>query len=153
MTNQNLNMDIDSLLDGTLDDLADMPEFKPFPVGMHKCIITLEVKKVGDFQAVEVGLKAIETLELPAGSEETPVNPGDTTNVLYFLQHSNPQVAEMGQGKFKEMMKVFAAHFGAKSNRELIAEANNSEVAVVTNVRKNKDKTKSYTDIVSLDIV
>lgn len=148
-----LNMNIDALLDGTLDDLADMPEFKPFPVGAHKCTMKMEVKKVGEFQAVELGLTAIETVELPAGSTEAPVNAGDNTNVLYFLTHSNPKVAELGQGKFKEIMKALAAHFGAKSNRELMADGNGAEVLAVTDVRPNKEKTKTYTDVVSITVL
>ena len=146
--NINVNMDIDSLLDGTLDDLADLPEFKPFNPGVHKCVLKMEVKKVNEFQAVEVGLKLQETIEVPSGGE--PMVPGAETNVLYFLTHSTPKVAELGQGKFKELMKSLAEHFGVKSNRELIADANGAEVLVTTSLRKNKDKTKEYTDIVNL---
>lgn len=147
-----VNMNIDNLLDGTLDDLADLPEFKPFPVGSHKVTIKMEVKKVGNDTAVEVGMTAIETLELPAGSEEAPLQPGDNTNVLYFLTHKNPKVAELGQGQFKELMRAFAEHFGAKSNRELIADANGSECIVITGRRTNKEKTKSYTTIEGLTV-
>ena len=42
MTEQTLNLDIDNLLDGTLDDLADAPEFKPFPLGAHKIVMKWE---------------------------------------------------------------------------------------------------------------
>ena len=147
-----INMDIDSLLDGTLDDLADMPEFKPFPAGAHRCSLKMEIKKITEQTAVEVTLKAIETAEL-ANAEDTPLNAGDSTNVLYFLTHKNPKVAELGQGKFKELMKSLAEHFGAKSNRELIAEGNGAEVLVVTSLRANKDKSKYYTDITAMSVV
>lgn len=149
---ENLNLNIDSLLDGTLDDLADMPEFKPFPVGTHKVTLKMEVKKINDDHAVEVGLTAIETIEQPAGATEPPLQPGDSTNVLYFLTNKNPKVAELGQGQFKELMKALAEHFGAKPNRELIADANGAEVLVVTGRRMNKDKTKSYTTIEGLTV-
>lgn len=147
MSDKQINMDIDSLLDGTLDDLADMPEFKPFPVGTHKVTFKAEIKKIEKDTAVEVGMVAIETVELPAGSEDTPLAAGDNTNILYFLTHSNPKVAEMGQGQFKELMKQVAEHFGAKSNRELVECLNGAEGLVVTGQRQNKDKTKSYTTI------
>lgn len=153
MSDKQINMDIDTLLDGTLDDLADMPEFRPFPTGIHKCTVNMEVKEVSGQRAVEVKLTAIETVELPSGSEDTPLNAGDSTNVLYFLTHSNPKVAEMGQGGFKELMKVAAAHFGSKSNRELIADMNGAECLVSTTTRQNKDKTKSFTGIDSIQIV
>lgn len=144
MSNENFN--IDSLLDGTLDDLADAPEFKPFPAGTHKVVITIVQKKIGTHPAFEVGMKAVETLEL-ANSEEAPLAAGATTSVAYMMDN------DLGQGNFKKILASLAAHFGAKSNRELIAEAQNLEVAVVTKTRMNKDKTQSYTDIVELQVI
>lgn len=150
-----INMNLDALLDGTLDDLADMPEFKPFAAGTHLCTLGLEVKKVGEHNAVEVSLKHKETVEL-SDTTETPPNPGDSTNVLYFLSHSNPKVAEIGQGQFKELMKSLAEHFGAKSNRELIADGNGCEAYVVTNLREEKKQGKltgkKYTGIVAVKV-
>jgi len=140
------DFNIDSLLDGTLDDLADAPEFKPFPAGTHKVIITIVQKKIGTHPAFEVGMKAVETLEL-ANSEEAPLAAGATTSVAYMMDN------DLGQGNFKKILASLAAHFGAKSNRELIAEAQNLEVAVVTKVRPNKDKTQLYTDIVELQVI
>lgn len=136
---------IDSLLDGTLDDLADVPEFKPFPAGAHKVIINITQKQIGTHPAFEVGMKAIETLELANASDE-PLAAGATTNVAYMMDN------ELGQGNFKKLLAAFAEHFGAKSNRELIADAQNCECLVVTKVRQNKDKTQSYTDIVTLQV-
>jgi len=140
------NFNIDSLLDGTLDDLADAPEFKPFPAGTHKAIVTIIQKKIGTHPAFEVSLKAIETLEL-ANSEDTPLAKDATTSVAYMMDN------ELGQGNFKKILTSLAGHFGAKSNRELIADAQNLEVLVVTKQRMNKDKTQSYTDIVELAVV
>jgi hypothetical protein len=154
MTEIVLNQDIDNLLDGTLDDLADLPEFKPFPPGLHLCTVKMEVKEIGDkkHKAVEVSLTAKETLETPAGSDEV-VSPGQADKVLYFLTHDNPKVAEIGQGQFKEMMKAFAEHFGAKSNRELMADANGAEVAVATSLRKDKnDPAKKYLKIDAIKV-
>lgn len=154
MSDKDIITDVDALLDGTLDDLADMPEFKPFPVGTHKVKPKLEIKKIDGFSAVEVKLTAIETLELPSGSEESPLAAGDNTNVLYFLNHSNLQVAEMGQGGFKELMKIAAEKFGAKPNRQLIEDLNScDEVVVVTGQRKNKEKTKTFTSIENMVIL
>lgn len=144
-------MNIDQLLDGTLDDLADMPEFKPFPPGTHRITLKIEVKKVNEDTAAEVSMTALETIEL-ADPTGTPLAAGDSTNVLYFLSHKNPKVAEMGQGQFKELMKALAEHFGAKSNRELIAEGNGAECIVVTSLRSNKEKTKTYTAIDALQV-
>ena len=137
---------IDSLLDGTLDDLADAPEFKPFPAGTHKVSITIVQKKIGTHPAFELAMKAIETIEL-ANSDDTPLATGATTSEAFMMDN------ELGQGNFKKILKSLADHFGAKSNRDLIAEAQNLEVLVVTKVRQNKDKTQSYTSIVELQVI
>jgi len=140
------NFNLDSLLDGTLDDLADAPEFKPFPAGTHQVVITITQKKIGTHPAFEVGMKAIETKEL-ANSEDTPLVAGATTSVAYMMDN------ELGQGNFKKLLASLAAHFGPQSNRALIDAAQNAEVFVVTKVRQNKDKTQSYTDIVELQVI
>lgn len=147
----NDNFDVNSLLDGTLDDLADLPEFKPFPAGSH--VVTLQVidktatkDRVNGHPGFEVKMKAVETQEL-ANSDDTPLVAGSETGVLYLLD--NP----IGQGSFKKFLASAAAHFGAKSNRELIADLQGATVLVVTRVRQNKEKTQSYTDIVEMQVV
>jgi hypothetical protein len=139
-------IDMDKLLDSTLDDLADAPEFKPFPAGTHKVVITIVQKKIGIHPAFEVGMKAVETIEL-SNSDEVPLAAGATTSVAYMMDN------DLGQGNFKKILASLASHYGAKSNRDLISEAQNAEVLVVTKVRMNKDKTQSYTDIVELQVV
>lgn len=140
------NFDMDSLLDGTLDDLADAPEFKPFPAGTHKVTLAITQKKIGTHPAFEVEMTAVETIELSDTSEE-PLKAGAKASVAYLMDR------ELGQGNFKKLLKSFAAHYGEKSNRELIAEAQNAEVLVVTKTRQNKEKTQTYTDIVELQVV
>lgn len=143
-----MSNDLDSILDGTLDDLADMPEFKTFVPGTHKATITWDLaKKINDKTFVEAKLVAIETVELPAGSEDTPMNRGDESTCLFDLKN------EYGQGDFKEIMKSLAAHYGAKSNRELVEASQNAEVLVVTTQRPNKEKTKKYMKIVALEVL
>jgi hypothetical protein len=127
---------MDSLLDGTLDDLADAPEFKPFPAGVHKVTLKIEQKKIGTHPAFEVSMTAVETIELADATNETPLVKGATTSVAYMMD------MELGQGNFKKILASLSAHFGTKSNRELIADAQNLECLVVTKVRMNKDKTQ-----------
>ena len=139
------NFDINALLDGTLDDLADMPEFKPFPPGAHKVIINVTQKVINKHPAFEVSMKAVETIEL-ANAADTPLTKDAETSVAYMMDN------ELGQGKFKRILSAVAAHFGQKSNRELIAEMSNLECLVITTQRQNKEKTQSYTDIVEISV-
>ena len=161
MTNENLNLDIDSLLDGTLDDLADAPEFKPFPIGAHRIVMSWETKQLDDKKLqgkkntiVTLKMKAFETVETPAGSEEV-CSPGQEENIGFFLvHHSSPKAMEIGQGAFKEIMKSLAGHYGAKSNRELMADSEGAEALVTTGLRADKtDKAKKYTTLEKLVIV
>lgn len=144
---ENQEINIDSLLDGTLDDLADAPEFKPFPAGAHRVTVTLAQKVINKHPAVEVAMKAIETLELAKPDEDQPLAAGATASVAYMLDN------ELGQGNFKKILRSAADKFGNKSNRDLMADLQNAEVVVVTKQRQNKDKTATYTEIVELQVV
>ena len=144
------NFNMDALLDGTLDDLKDMPEFKPFPKGAHRVVINIEQKKIDGWPAFEIKLKALETVELADATVDQPVESGAETSVAYFMAHEKDIVAELGQGKFKLIMASAADKFGAKSNRDLIADCQGAEALVATGLRDNKDKTKKFTDIEAL---
>lgn len=138
--------DINALLDGTLDDLADAPEFKPFPVGTHHCSIKLVQKPINKKPAFELTLTAIETKEL-ANQDDVPLKQGDECSIAFILDN------DFGQGGLKKVLAAAAEKFGAKSNRELIEEVQNAEVFVVTKLRTNKEKTASYTDMVEIAFI
>lgn len=132
--------DIDSLLDSSIDDLADLPEFAVFPNGLHRVVINFESKKVNDHPSVELKMKLIETVEL-ANAADTALEPGAESSVLYMLDN------EFGQGKLKTIISQLKESFGGTSLREVMENANGAEVSVVCKVRQNKDKTQSYTDV------
>lgn len=138
---------LDSLLDATLDDLADLPEFKTFPNGAHKVVIEFEKKEVNKHPSIELKMTAVETLELADPAKDEPLAAGTTGNVLYMLDN------EFGQGKLKEIIKPLAAHLGVSKISEVIEQAKGMEVVVVTKVRQNKDKTQSYTDVSKLEVL
>jgi hypothetical protein len=138
------NFNLDTLLDGTLDDLADAPEFRPYPAGTHKVILTLVQKPINNKPAFEANFKAVETIELANPGEDTPLAPGAQASVAFILDN------EYGQGGLKNVLKAAAEKFGAKSNRELIADIQNAEAAIVTSLRANKDKTAYYTNLIEI---
>ena len=131
---------LDSLLDSTIDDLADLPEFAVFPNGVHKVVIKWESKEVNKHPCLELGMTAVETVEL-ANAADTPLVAGATSSVLFMLDN------EFGQGKMKSLMQTLATAVGTKSIRETMEASNGMEVQVVCKVRQNKDKTQSYTDV------
>jgi hypothetical protein len=143
--NANVNSSL-SLLDSTLDDLADMPEFKVYPNGAHIVTISFEEKSVNDHPCVELKMVAVSTEEL-ANPEDTPLVAGDTGSVLYMLDN------EFGQGSLKAVLKPLGQYFGIGNLREIMDAANGAECMVVTKQRQNKEKTQTYLSVTSINVV
>lgn len=146
MQNEN-SPELDALLDATLDDLADMPEFLKYPAGAHKVIIIgFTQKVVNKHPSFELGMKLVETLEL-ADPTDAPVAPGTETAVLYMMDN------EIGQGSFKDVIKPIGAALGTGSMREILEGAKGMEVVVVTKIQPKKDDPEvKYMKIVSLAV-
>ena len=151
--------DMDDLLDMTLDDIADLPEFRPFTPGGHTATLTLERKKIGDHPAVEANFKLIETIEYsePSDAEYDETDPdavdnrnkpGAESSCAFMLDN------EFGLGFLKELCKPLAAHFGVNKLSEIINETKDVEVAIVTKIRTDKkDSSKHYLEVVQLDVI
>jgi hypothetical protein len=147
MSQDQTQVDMNSILDGTIDDLMDAPTFEPFKAGSHRIVISdIEQLVVNKHPSFKVKLKLLETLEL-GNSSDTAQAAGSEAEVLYMMDN------EMGQGNFKNILKSLAAHFGTATNRETIAAAKGAECVVITNVRTNKEKTASYTEIKNIEVV
>lgn len=140
------NTNMDDLLDSSIDDLADMPEFAVYPAGVHKVIIDFEKKEVNKHRCVELKMKLIETLELANPDEEVPQAAGTEATVLFMLDN------ELGQGKLKDILRVLAPIVGTTKISDVLIAAKGMEVIVVTKVRQNKEKSQSYTDIVKMSV-
>lgn len=138
------NQNFDAILDASLDDLADLPEFASFPAGVHRCTVSLTKKEINSKPAIEVKLVAIETVELSKPEEDKPVNAGQVSSAAYFLDN------EFGQGAFKKLVAPLAASLGVSSLRELLEQAEGTEVEAVTAFRKNKKTGEEYFDIKKL---
>lgn len=146
---------LDSILDSTLDDLADMPEFKPFVAGAHKVVITFKAKEVNKKPGVEIGMKAVETVEL-ANPDDAPLAPGAETSVLFLLRNNDGSKNEIAEGKLKEILKSLKEGLGIQgTNREIMEAANGAEVLAVTKIKKNtkNDPPTENTDIVKIAVV
>ncbi len=147
---------IDSLLDATIDDLSDIPEFKPFPIGAHRASIKWDyTKKVNDKTVVELSVTAIETLEL-SNPEDTPTKAGDSTNILFQFTKKDGTPNELAQGLWKALLKPLQEHFKTASNRETMDASQGAEVLIVTNMRSDKkdpNNIKYYTDIKNLQVI
>lgn len=161
MPNDTLNQDIsfDDLLDGTLDDIADMPEFKPFAAGAHKLSLQWDyTKKINDMPAIELKLTCIESVEL-TNPEDVPPKAGDTTNVIFILKKKDEQGKvvrnELAEGQWKKILAELAPAFPeANGNpRALMDGSKGFEVLGVTSIRENKKDKNNIKQYTSLDAI
>jgi hypothetical protein len=143
---QNQDFNLDNLLEGTLDDLADFPEFRPYPAGTHRVNFSFEWDKK-DKTILFGKMKLLETLE-QTDAEEKPLEVGAEASVRYDLSNV------YAQGNLKKILASAAAHFGAKKNSELITDMQNVECLAVTKLVTSKKNTEQkYVDIVELQVV
>lgn len=147
MSNVN-QLDLDSLLDSTLDDLADAPSFKPFPAGTHRVSCSFDVKQIGDKAAFELTCTMLEPIELADPTQELP-KAGDTASTAYFMGN------DVGEGKFKVISKIFMEALNLENTKRAIIEGvKDVECVIISDVRTDKkDPTKQYFGIVELQVV
>jgi len=138
--------DLNNILDGTLDDLAELQEFAVFPAGAYHVKLSATSKKIGTHPAIEITLTVIETKEL-ADASLTPPAGGARGNVAFMLDN------EIGQGRLKKLLKPIGEHFGSGKISDVLAAMEGAEALAVTSVRMDKTKTKSYLDIVELHML
>jgi hypothetical protein len=152
MTNANTaDFNMDSLLDGTLDDLADVPGFGNPPAGAHKFSINWDTKPKDKAGYIVLKLTGIETIELTDASD-TPMVAGTICTKQFNMQN------EYGQSDFRKIMASLATHYGAGSNRELLEKSEGAECLIITKLKAGKKKEGStevpmFLDIVELSVI
>jgi len=138
---------LDSLLDATLDDLADLPEFKPFPVGAHRVLASFATKEINGKAAVELVFKYQEAVEL-ADLQDAEPKAGDTSGTVFMLDN------EYGQGNLKKCALPFGAALGFSTIREIVEGVQDVECVVITSLRKDKtDPDKVYLVVKEIEVI
>jgi hypothetical protein len=141
------NSNLDSLLDVVLDDLKELPEFKPFQPGAHKVLMNISAKEIGNEPAIELAFKLVETIEL-ADTSATPDAPGQECSTAYQLNN------EFGQGSLRKALDQLSAHYGVRGLREIAEATNGVELLLVSGLRQDKkDKDRQYLSIKSLTVI
>ena len=125
------------LLEDSIEDIADLPSFKPFPAGAHTCTIKFEQKEVNDNAGIVVTFTLVETQEQD-NPDETPATAGDTCSVFCALQGTEDQV-KFGKGRLKEILVPLGEHLGKTDSFEIMEDMQNAEVAIVSTTRMGKD--------------
>lgn len=150
--NETLDLDsMDDLLDRSLDDIADLPEFNTFWPGVHKCKIKWEAKKFErtvdnvkkQVPHMQLTLEYVELMEhADAKHDESPAKAGDKCSTSYDLTNEN------AMGALKKATKSLGIHLGTTNVKEIIKGSQDFEVAVVVKNRFGKDdKTVRYLQV------
>lgn len=137
-------MNLDALLDGGFEQLADKPEFKPYPAGVHAANIFFKDKQFGekgkDGAGFEVKFKYLENVEL-VNSEDAVPKADDEMTMNLNLTAQKDGTRENAQGNLKLILAAAKIKFPeANSVRELIAAAQGQAAAITTSIRKNRQK-------------
>lgn len=139
----NSTPDIDSLLEGTLDDLADLPESSPFPSGAYQVLMTLESKTINKKPAVEAKMKLV-SVEKMEDESATPPVPGHESTVLYILRNNDGKANEIAQGQLKKLATAIAEGLDLPAPvrvSEVIAAAKSLSCLVVVTAKMDKKDT------------
>lgn len=99
-------LNLDQLLDTSISDLADLPEFKQPPAGAHRCYFNLSAKEINKEPALVMNFKVIETLELEDPETDKPLEAGDEFDIVGIM------TSEFGQGLVKSVAAKACAAVG-----------------------------------------
>ena len=139
--------DLDNLLDATLDDLDDLPSFKPFSPGAHRVLATFGTKEINSKAAVTLDFKLIETLELADPQDAMPKE-GDESNTMFMLDN------EFGQGNLKKCAAPFSEALGFTTIREIVEGVKEVECIIITSIRPDRnDPDKKYLQVKEIQVV
>lgn len=139
--------ELDNLLDSTLDDIDDLPEFKTYPAGAHVVGASFKLDKMGDIDVIRLNFVYKEVAELANSQDEAP-KAGDLSGAMFMLNH------ELGLGSFKKAALPFQEALGLGTLREIIEGVQDVECLISTTVRiDKKDSDKTYLNIKSIQVV
>jgi len=141
------NLDsLDNLLDATLDDLEDLPEFTPFKPGAHRVTASFEEKEINDKQSVELSFVLIETMEL-ANSQDEKDAPGHISSIAFMLGN------EYGRGNLKKCAQPFGEALGFTTIRQIVEGVKDVECLILTTTRKDKnDPDRLYLNVKEIQV-
>lgn len=157
-----MSNDLLNLLDATLDDLADLVKFEPFPGGSYRTQISWDLPDDDEIVIVAFKLKNLECLEVPGIAEESLPAVGKEATFWMRLQKKTGELLTwddgtpntQDQGRFKEILQVLAPVFnpdGTLTNRELMEASEGAEVLVTLKVKASKrDKDVKFNEIKQL---
>lgn len=138
---------LDELFSASLDDIADLPSYETPSKGAYIATVTTSTKEIGGKPAVEAEFTIVETVELENAEDKAPAT-GSKFSTAFILGNS------ISEGKLKEFLTPFGAHFGTSSIGELVRDhIKDVTISFTMKHRKDKeDKEKFYPDVRNITV-
>lgn len=157
MTAESQSAAFDSLLDGTLDDIADLPSFAAWPAGAYRALLPegFKQKLINEKPVFELKLVNKEVLEISnaAETDEAP-KVDDECSVAFGID------TDIGKGFFKEALTPFINALGLTADqagavRAGVESSKGMEVIAVMKRRvvKKDGEEKIYPTLVKIEIL
>lgn len=144
-----LAADAFSILDGTLDDIEDLPQFLAFPSGAYIIHVPdgLVEKQIGTHPALDMKVICKEIKELSNAEDSALVKVGDQGNIAFMLDN------ETGRGFAKIVLKAIGEKTGTKNNREIIANSKGIDALLVCKKTRDDKKQRDYMNLVQFVVL
>lgn len=136
------DLDIDELMDRTIDDLADFVPFEPFPIGSYLCQFSYEKTTVGDkdLPTVKATFTLQEVVEL-AEKDAVPPEEGRKFVKSYILVTKDGKRNAISEGQLKsEILQPLKEVFGGEKTSEILHNGDGCVMALTLGIRKRKNK-------------
>ena len=129
------------LMNMSLNDLADMPETKPYPNGAFRVAMkSLVAKKIGDNPSFVATLSLVEVVEM-ADPSAVPPAVGDEAVLMFNMAN------EFGQGSMKNFITPLFKKFGGNNFGELYQNMMGQDFVIVNKIRVDEKKDRIYMGI------
>jgi len=139
------------LLDTDLSELADLPEFKTFPDGAHKCVINWSFEVKEGKKSVVLDLTAVESVELN-NPTDTPVEAGEKNKVFFSLEAAKDG-EKYGEGALKKAVTGLAGHLGTTNLKAILESTQGFECLVVTKAKKSRNSDAKFLQVEAMEVV
>lgn len=131
-------------LDGTLDDIEDLPQFLAFPTGAYVVSLPegIVAKKVGDHPALTMKVVCQEIKELANPADAALVKVKDQGDIAFMMDN------ETGRGFSKIVTGAIGQRIGSKDMRAILAASKGITALLVVKKTHDEKKQRDYMNLV-----
>jgi len=139
---------LSSLLDGTLDDIEDLPGFIQLPTGAYKVKLAegFRSKEINGKPGVDLPMTVIEVIELGNPEQAPEIKVGDVATLSWMMDN------DTGKGFFKEAIRPVYEFLKAKNYNEAMSNSKGLDVIIVVARTHNKEKQRDFMQLKKLTI-